>query len=671
MFSLASPLNQNFKFIASNDLNDGTQASGKLTPKLESIAEETQNSMSLEKKEDQSIDAPAPSGVPQLSLPVERPHSDTRDSVSPVPSEANASIDLNCDTPASASIDIGDHAIQPADKMASVLHFRASPVPAQTSQQQPQPATPEPSTPRVVEPMGEQSRAEEDVDVREGRRRSPNALINSGSHSVDSAEAAAIRIQSAFRGYHTRKHSPYRRRSPNSRSPLSLGDDYQINNIELNGNSKRLALRQQDATDVDEIDVDQEPNSRLEADGEQLESDRMAEVREEGRRQSRGRQRDNTSIGQELPSTTSTEESLATDESTIKEACQPIQSDTVQIAEPEGQLGGNGGALTEDHSVEIDSSAALEGRLLDDLDEESKKMNTGSFVESVSHEGRHLGGAIDDVAQHTTSTQPLRSSAGATSVELDTDSSILGAALSLNEEVSEVTTSEQQQSVDVLDQPMHKFSEDLSFGANLVSGSIEDPAETSAASIELSSKQIGKVRDQEDALERATEELEAALDDAMDVTASDAGEVDTNEPNAMLGADEQHALELESDDIERHDPRGHASDERAKSPNDKVDQQQSLIASAIEAVAMAGGSGDAENEQSSSRLAVISPDEAIGSGPPSPAVPSSNGASSSDEGAESDQDKENQASAQQQQGKQGVGGNKNKKKNRNKKRGKK
>lgn len=597
--------------------------------------------------------------------------SNSGDSVSPVLSEANASIDLNCDTPASASIDISDHNIKPTDSIASVLHHKTS-----------------------TSPQIDIREVAKDVETTTRADTPPSSPI--GQSPGDPEEAAAIRIQSAFRGYKTRKHSPYRRRSP-------PGKDVSLSNGSDGGqpaeqtppeasSTKRTMLRQQDAT-VIEQDDDYRPDEASKDDDEGIEEDgigKVAQVADMQRRLSRQRQRDSTEEADKnaredpaVQAAASIEEMTASEGSTVREVRPRRSSDGNEDDEPSQPVDLGGALETASLSLADNVSANVESQA-------SGFNATGlsAALDGVIGSSAAPGALITDNQQQ----QQQRPSLGAKSeaglsVELDTDSSNLGANLSLTEEEN-------------LSTQVHRSA-------------VEDDMGLAASANRLVEELTGEDGEEEEAnknseavLDEVTNILEEELEEATRDEGANAEQEEqeqdsallatTNEPeassasgaalvsSATLDEVEQRTIELESDDIERRDPRGQVSEERAKSPQITAERPPLIETPAAAVAATAGGApGDqpvegANDQQEQQHLRVA--DEEIISGRSSPALLSSNGGSSSDDeaagsdqadGAASGRNNTDTNQQQQQQQRQAAGGAKNKKKNRNKKKGKK
>lgn len=623
--------------------------------------------------------------------------SGSRDSVSPVPSEANASIDLTCDTPPSASIDISDHNIKPTERMAAVLHHTT------------------PSSPLIS--------VDESTNARNDTPPSPPAPAVG---SPDSAEAAAIRIQSAFRGYKTRKHSPYRRRSPSGTTTTSSSNGTTI------GTTKRNAFKQQDATMVDDddtADMQQQPTSIKDEDEGIVDDDaaQLVQAQETGRRPSRQRQRDaseanvaddqrrsqpegqtnisDTSVG--TKDNTSAEEFTATEDSTVREVLptqqqqQPSSNGSLSMEAEHGTSNGRG-------SLDAPTLADGQGEASLSIDQAAFGQSLSSMLDETGLSGvQEIGlDGVSIVSQANLTTNedaPALSLAvqakqrpslgaksdGGLSIELDTDSSNLGAALSLNDEPSEhlqLQSTMQHTRAATLDS---NVDEDKSLGTSLIGEELASEArrlvdELAAGDEEQDEEDSSK--QQEVALDEATNLLESALEEATEEPSIELPVNETLDSNAenqlvtsALTEEKQRAIELESDDIERRDPRGQASEERAKSPQIKTEQPsligsfEEALGSQEEAVAI-DDSGHNENQ----RLTIESPDEAIASGRSSPALNSSKDATSSDEVGESDQEGGNEGNLrnktenlQQQLGQNQGGSGGKKKRNRNKRKGRK
>lgn len=589
-----------------NNSNNNNQQSNKMqnnrVPPLESIAEDVESTNQSNTNSTREKRKPlSPLNQSSGSASDSTGESGEPHSISPS-TDAQASIDLHCDTPASVSIDIMDHTSKPMPGIASVLHHR-DPLEHEretsTTDQSEHNRQILPETFRMPNLAAFQSSIDDRHTMNASSLPSSPPHINlaaatTNSHSIDSAEAAAIRIQSAFRGYHTRKHSPYRRRSPASASsPLARPVRHQLNGTETNGQPKRNTLRQQDATIQDEDDDEgvegcERLTEALGANEENIESlgCSLVEVEQdnEENRQSRQRHR----------------------------ADEPLAS----------------GDPKEQTSVKNTVSMSI--------DEITKTDDQSTVKELRSDASRAIG---DGAAEARWSTS------------LDTDSSNLGAALSLNEDLSEGISQ-------------------LSQGRDAVQ-QMSQQRESSGAAVDA-----------------ATDELEAALEEATDKD----DEEEANFYGDQLAEDladkiledetEQNLNELESDDIERRHPSGLVGEISANSLSE-LGQQPALVASnSLDEGAQQQALNLAEQPSGGEpRLDVISPDEAIGSGESSPVPLASNDGNSSDDGADSDQDQEGQQH-QQERGEpsdgpsktdnnQQGGGGKGKKRNRNKKKGKK
>lgn len=560
--------------------------------------------------------------------------------LSPALSEATTSIDLDYEVPASASILISDHNVKPADRIASVLYFKES----QTSSKQEGDAKPSSNSsqlhsgatelPSVDVTLGGDYN-EEANDSLSQQQQSQNILA---TDSMDSEEAAAIRIQSAFRGYRTRKNSPYRTRSPGN---------------SIDTAAKRNALHQQDNnTSV--------LNELTSVELERFEDEAGKAANTVGRRASRQRHRDLSAGSQELPDiaadqqqqrvncpikssdrdeTSRLDEQQAStihqerviqgapsvEEFTTTEDTTTVKEASIVPAQHQSDEAGLGAQIA---CQIIDQSAAAppESVESDEHNSGSNKadrpslsfdMNVGLLSEeantldetalSAALEAGHETNNTDELAENgallgdSSFAAPRPSEA---SVELDTDSSVLGAALSLNEDtslanndsqVAPVVASVPNQVIGGASQLQTTMDDDKSQGVSLMTDELEFESEARRLFDEL---QLEQDQDQEQDQEQeqyntielmqhkeAANDGECALagEEMEDGSATNSGLEsgcgDVTDEHANLGQElllneeEQRAIELESDDIERRDPRGQASEERAKSPQIRAPEQ--------------------------------------------------------------------------------------------------
>lgn len=487
-------------------------------------------------------------------------------SVSPAPSEANASIDLGCSSPTSASvsIDIQDHNLRQTDRIASVLHHKATTTGGGD-----------------VTSVAEEPAPEE-------------APSKTGLESVDNEEAAAIRIQSAFRGYRSRKNSPYRSRSP--KSPTSKRANANLLDFGRAIDEDAPASAQ----DVAELDYEPLPVSFE-------------------RRQSRPREREESS-----PRLDSGLSLCAGEEELPDEKQGGDSVDELTSTEEGGTVVGAASALAQ-QTLELEEAEKLADETLD----AARAAAIKSVDQAEDDEGRPLGSSVPELVGARAS---LASA-------LESESSNLGATLSLNEDESAAVGQPTLDESSLVD-------EDKSLGGGMTTDELES-----------------EVR-------RLVEDLDLA-DDEPTVEAALTSDVQVEQQ------------ELESDDIERRDPRGQASEQRAASPGHIRRQSVQLELGGQ----LASVQDSAEDEQPSSpghpindeaskqTLAPPSPpeDEASpASGRTSPALSCSPGSSASEE--ESDQGGEEKAranGAQSQQRQQQTGSRNKNKRNRNKRKGKK
>lgn len=583
----------------------------------------------------------------------------TRGSMSPVASEANASIDLNCDSPASASIDISDHNLKPTDRIASVLHLKGNErgaTGAQLSQRQPE-------APKIIGGQEEEGQVTS-LEAHESQA----ATLGTPDSLADSEEAAAIRIQSAFRGYRTRKNSPYRTRSPTS-SPASL---------------KRNALRQQEAAVLVEEEADQA-------------------ARSEGRRSSRARQRAGSSTDEQ------------TGDADGKGADQTVEDSPGQV-EP---LEGVASALSLDEFSNADTTVKELVGVLDQQDEQSAALigsndssdgtgnnDNSNHVEAIPNQvsqiqmGRNgiqlpatpsLSLDIGESAATSTARDELPSNLSA-ALELappssnindepdqldagfslpasgtrrsagsgDTDSSVLGAALSeeMSEELSPLSPPQQQQ---------------CPIAFQRIDGD-RLPGDLSAATLDELDLEAQRLVDELTGAEQSFAGLSSAASESNQLEAALEDASTTANESVLLNEEEQRTIELESDDIERRDPRGQVSEERAKSPqiveagevldfnlaesNSELDGSQPVVASL----------GVEQPGEGAAAVRLLHLDE---SGRSSPAFNSSGCGTSSDSDRNDLEDLEGVQKKLEPQQPANSSTGRNKKRNRNKKKGKK
>lgn len=578
----------------------------------------------------------------KLEMPSPQQHDLTR---SPTPgSEANASIDLCCETPASASIDILDHNIKPIDKIASVLHHK------QTDSKEEKKEWPIVEE-ELSENIGhEKSGAQKEASTTTTTNDNSTPIIQTSMtpDSLESEEAAAIRIQSAFRGYRTRKNSPYRTRSPQNSAA---------------GQQKRNALtRQQEATvlhenDAEDVMDDQERNMEP---IEQLEATQLAQS--EGRRESRPRQREQSPIIKGAPSV----DEFTTTEVTIREANKPTTTTTNET----------------DDTSRVNSNRATVGSGLDPS--LSLDLTTGSLSEPINNNTSYeigLSAALESAQTNMTTNQdvalqaPPRNLSGKesdASIELDTDSSVLGAALSLNsEDANELPTHQQQASIASIPPNLEPIDEmDKSMGFSLTD-ELESEARKLVEELNLNQNQEDGGEDKktqqrqqknEEELYEATHQLESVLEDA-----TAAGIVES----LLHDEEEQRDIELESDDIERRDPRGYVSEDRqSKSPQIKTEEPKLTDDNNDGGeLVMDDDNGQIESSTTGTGLTVDSPP--IEDGASSPAFNSSANVSSDDDNSDQENRNENNQQQKQQQNRSPPGSKNKKRNNRNKKKGRK
>lgn len=499
---------------------------------------------------------------------------------SPVPSETNASLVLTCGSPTSASIDIVDHHGDSLNEnFSTVLHFNEK-KPSMENQSS----------------QGDCKQGDQDVEVAQ----TPPTPRNESSES----EAAAIKIQSAFRGYRTRKNSPYRTRSPQTAA------------------SKRIALRQKEATILSQ-DMGDDTNAELDDEsGEQVVN--VGETR----RSSRARRLDSSPtaiVGQDaadpnpdepaptgITGSISIEEFTNTDDATtVKATTQHQQHDSnihsVQLNPEEAKDSAaqdafkiEPSAIADSRQVTDDLTAHLDG-CSSSLDFRQDPTRSDTLEEqglSAALETQSTANQFDDIMLEALqlSNRPSIGSKSEASVELDTDSSVLGAALSLtNDDISSSTNAAPvSATIETSDTPLSDqtttqhlggaalaaLDEDKSLGTDRVDEFEREArrlVDEMTADELLAGDEDQEVtsNDQAGELSTANQQLEAALvEDADD---EGEGEVSNLEGEQALDEEEKLRmieLELNSDDIERRDPSGQVSEERALSPQIKADDLQ-------------------------------------------------------------------------------------------------
>lgn len=599
----------------------------------------------------------------------------TSGSVSPI--EANASIDLSCDLPASASIDIMDHNLKPIDRIASVLHPTAGGHSGELPKSGPSP----PKITQFIE--GEPSEQGDQVS----KQQDNNHVSAIGSpDSVDSEEAAAIRIQSAFRGYRSRKNSPYRTRSPTS-SPASL---------------KRNNLRQQEAAVLLEEENDSSAAAMVAGEDSLVNGDQVS--RSEGRRLSRPRQRDELAVvesteerlskeaadGNEKQVTEDLREiveqggcviesatSSSIDDTTVKEISEALLDQQVGTNAEQSALISQTEQCENDRAPELPAiQLGLNGIQLPATPSLSLKIGESELSATSAQDEQNLSAALEAFPAGSAtinyadelddgSNLPLDPATRPSIGSAETDSSVLGAALSeeLSEEAAPAAAPPSSDRFKPIDED--KLREDVS----MTTEELESEARRLVDEITGESQQP---------LGQAFNQMEAALEDTT------ADSFAANE-SVLLNEEEQRAIELESDDIERRDPRGQVSVERVKSPQIRTEEPSFAQEQAGYAIDGSQQEEEPVQEQAGSSLNVEQPDELGGSGRSSPACNSSGCGSSSSNLDRNELEEEGRAGAggggsskqnEANQKRQPVGSSatpigRNKKRNRNKKKGKK
>lgn len=457
------------------------------------------------------------------------------------------------------------------------------------------------------------------------------------SSANDNEEQAAIRIQSAFRGYRTRKSSPYRKVSPCSKTPSTTNTTGMGQSADQNLNS------------TDSISNDEGPVHEQELVGVRADEDKPEEVagppKEMSlleRRQSRARERleqaaaeqksidaqslasmDEPTVISSIGLNNQQQQQLAedneldTDRSLSVEASKPAL-ESAQESSFASRPGEDDTTHASDlNGQEDDFTAALEGVKSTSFEEPTAENQEDLVVEACDQEaGRRQSDISNDV----------------------TDSSLLGAALSLNEEPSQPEVPEELEP-----EP-------------------EPEPELDMAQIEAEA-------------ERLVRELDASISTPPPPV--------EEPPIEKLTVDE-----LESDDIERRDPSGRQSAELAAEVRELESKNQTRTETDDGDVQIAtsqdndqnddgrpkaqgaasGSEGDAKSSASSSR----------------PQSPSSSGgrSSSGDSRGEKHSDEQEGDGRQQQQSNkpknnnqnqhqqpQSKSGNKNKNRNKNKRKG--
>lgn len=287
------------------------------------------------------------------------------------------------------------------------------------------------------------------------------------------------------------------------------------------------------------------------------------------------------------------------------------------------------------------TNTVLSGQLTTAEPDQPDEQQISAKASSISHRSREQQRPKADIDQ------------GRWSAELDTDSSNLGAALSLNEELSDAQLNSQSNEANLSERLASQSHSLVSGGAT-----VEDEDRSASEARRLVEQLTNEDEDDEFAaeddpqsrssraqaptstrseqeldLDQATSRLEAALEEAtdncdeMNNQEQDQGYYGDRVAESLADcildeeADELHTNELESDEIERRESRTGASQDRNRSA-----ERQSALVSSI-SVDEDGHDTEPEPEldlrQQQERLDVLSPDEAIGSGRSSPALVSS------------------------------------------------
>lgn len=471
--------------------------------------------------------------------------------MSPALSEAAASIDLNCDMLASASIDIVDHLAKvPAEMMATVLHTRSErQVQQETALARPeargsvdltsseQQAEPEPLAEEHHEQEAQQQYQQDNTTTNgHSQRVTVTTSLPDGraSDSLESEEVAAIRIQSAFRGYRTRKNSPYRNRSPNQQHQVDaelasngLGEpEAEPSSSAADTLAASVASEQADSSS--EADARRkaslQPQKAIEELTTSQEEERQAELagRLVGeRRQSRSRHRGSGEMeGLELELGTEVAGQGGKEGVAIRGAPSMEEFTTTETESTVKQVEQQVGALVEAQQSTVDEAASLAISELSD-----QLQSVGAALEQDSSAAVPGDETNSSWAPERQQDVPRPSLGGRSeiSLELDTDSSNLGAVVSMRDE-------------------------DSSGGAALETDKSEVATNVASLPTDFELETVAR---------RLVEDGEELSTGAQE-----------KEPpsSAALDESEQREFELNSDDIERRDPRGQVSEERAKSP---------------------------------------------------------------------------------------------------------
>jgi len=504
--------------------------------------------------------------------------------------ESHASIELDCESPGSASAELelaGQEANKAAHQLCSVLHAEQRALVGQVSSG---------SVGQTPEPL--------------------------------ESEAAAIRIQSAFRGYRTRKNSPYRTRSPNS----TLANKRELSNerqASANGGGGQAAV---------EIAGEQ---VELMADCEQEEANELVKL--EGRRSSRPR----------------TREALDADSS----AETPTSGQLVAVAPDAAEQAAEQDSLSQLGGRQPTSELSLQD------DQESTLNEIGAALETVGtieeQQGEELVRLSSSSARPSIGTKSEHS--------MDTDSSALGAALSLSEDVSSAQTDAQTIQAQTQKEPAksRQEQEDKLLGVSLMSDELELEAQRLVEELdreEMIGQLVAEARhDEGGALDEGPSE---SLEGAEIAKEAEVGgvrvELGEEESLVVLDEEEQRAIELESDHIERRDPRGQVSEERAKSPQIRMEPPK--FGAELEE---AEPSERLEEEQQDQLSVGAWREPASASGRSSPALNSSSNEEPENSELEGEEPEEGGQGERQVQTRQRTASRNRRRNNRNKKRGKK